>query len=64
MDFELAARARQDLDRMWEYGSGRFGTTVADRMIDKFIDRYRLLASQPRMGREVPGVRRRTRKHV
>jgi toxin ParE1/3/4 len=54
MPFRLSALAEQDLDKMWSYVAEDASPTTADRLIDAIIDRFELLAEQPRMGRLRP----------
>jgi toxin ParE1/3/4 len=53
----LFARDRdneRDLEEIWSYIAEDASATTADRLIDAIIDRFELLAEQPRMGRLRP----------
>jgi toxin ParE1/3/4 len=52
--YRLSALAEQDLDEIWFYVAEDASPTAADRLIDAIIDRFELLAEQPRMGRLRP----------
>jgi toxin ParE1/3/4 len=54
MPYRLSALAEQDLDEIWSYVDEDASTTTADRLVDAIIDRFELLAEQPRMGRQRP----------
>jgi toxin ParE1/3/4 len=54
MPYRLSALAEQDLDDVWSYVAEEASPTTADRLIDAIIDRFELLAEQPRMGRPRP----------
>ena len=51
MHYRLSALAEQDLDEIWSYVAEHASPTIADRLIDAIINRFELLAEQPRMGR-------------
>ncbi|HLG56801.1 MAG TPA: type II toxin-antitoxin system RelE/ParE family toxin [Vicinamibacterales bacterium] len=51
MPYRLSSLAEQDLDEIWLYVAGDASPSTADRLIDDIIDRFNLLAEQPRMGR-------------
>ena len=51
MPYRLSALAEWDLDEIWSYVAEEASPTAADRLIDDIIDRFDLLAEQPRMGR-------------
>jgi len=51
MLYRLSALAERDLDEIWSYVAEDASPTTADRLIDDIIDRFDLLAEQPRMGR-------------
>jgi plasmid stabilization system protein ParE len=51
MPYRLSSRAEQDLDEVWLYVAEDASPTTADRLIDDIVDRFDLLAEQPRMGR-------------
>ena len=53
MPYRLSSRAEQDLDNVWLYVAEDASPTTADRLIDDLVDRFDLLAEQPRMGRSV-----------
>ena len=61
MPYRLSPLAERDLDEIWSYVAEDASPTTADRFIDDIIDRFDLLAEQPRMGRTRsefgPGVR-------
>ena len=48
--FSISSQARQDLDDIWLYILPSDNIVEADRMMDLFEDKFRLLASQPMMG--------------
>jgi toxin ParE1/3/4 len=54
MPYRLSALAEQDLDEIWSYVAEDASLAIADRLIDAIIDRFELLAEQPRMGRLRP----------
>ena len=54
MPYRLSPRAEQDLDEVWLYVAEDASPTTADRLIDDLVDRFDLLAEQPRMGRLRP----------
>jgi toxin ParE1/3/4 len=54
MPYRLSSRAEQDLDNVWLYVAEDASPTTADRLIDDLVDRFDLLAEQPRMGRLRP----------
>ena len=54
MPYRLSALAEQDLDEIWSYVAEDASPATADRLIDAIIDRFELLAEQPRMGRLRP----------
>lgn len=49
--YRLSALARDDLDIIWRY-IARDNLAAADRLVDAIIQQLRLLAENPRMGRE------------
>jgi toxin ParE1/3/4 len=52
MAHRLSLQARADLVEVWEYLYHATGdTSVADRQIDAFMDRFVMLSNWPRMGR-------------
>jgi toxin ParE1/3/4 len=53
MSYRLSSLAEQDLDEIWSYVADA-SPSAADRLIDDIIDRFNLLAEQPRMGRLRP----------
>ena len=61
MPYRLSALAEQDLDEIWSYVAEDASSETADRLIDAIVERFDLLAEQPRMGRLRlefgPGVR-------
>ena len=54
MPYRLSALAEQDLDEIWSYVVEDANQTTADRLIDAIVDRFELLAEQPRMGQLRP----------
>ena len=54
MPYRLSPLAEQDLDEIWSYVAEDASPTTADRLIDAIIDRFDLMAEQPRMGRARP----------
>ena len=54
MPYRLSSLAEQDLDEIWLYVAEDASPATADRLIDDIIDRFSLLAEQPRMGRLRP----------
>jgi toxin ParE1/3/4 len=54
MPYRLSALAEQDLEEIWSYIAEDASPATADRLIDAIIDRFELLAEQPRMGRLRP----------
>ena len=54
MPYRLSALAERDLDEIWSYVAEDASPATADRLTDAIIDRFELLAEQPRMGRLRP----------
>jgi toxin ParE1/3/4 len=54
MSYRLSALAEQDLEEIWSYVAEDASPATADRLIDAIIERFELLAEQPRMGRLRP----------
>lgn len=54
MPYRLSTLAEQDLDEIWSYVAEDASPATADRLIDAIIDRFEMLAEQPRMGRLRP----------
>jgi toxin ParE1/3/4 len=54
MPYRLSALAEQDLHEIWSYVTEDASPATADRLIDAIVDRFELLAEQPRMGRLRP----------
>lgn len=54
MPYRLSALAEQDLEQIWSYVAEDASPTTADRLVDAIIDRFELLAEQPRIGRLRP----------
>ena len=54
MSYRLSVLAEQDLEESWSYVAEAASPATADRLIDATIDRFELLAEQPRMGRLRP----------
>lgn len=54
MLYRLSSRAEQDLDEVWLYVAEDASPTTADRLIDDLVNRFDLLAEQPRVGRLRP----------
>jgi toxin ParE1/3/4 len=54
MSYRLSVLAEQDLEEIWSYVAEDASPTTADRLIDAIVDRFELLAEQPRMGRLRP----------
>src|SRR5579864_2431638 len=54
MPYRLSALAEQDLDEIWSYVAEDASSETADRLIDAIVERFELLAEQPRMGRLRP----------
>lgn len=54
MLYRLSALAERDLEEIWSYVAEDTSPATADRLIDAIIDRFELLAEQPRMGRLRP----------
>ncbi len=54
MSYRLSALAERDLEDIWSYVAEDTSPTAADRLIDAMIERFELLAEQPRMGRLRP----------
>jgi toxin ParE1/3/4 len=54
-------RASADLSEIWEFIAEEIGMERADEFIDRIDGKFRVLAAQPRMGRErgdlAPGLR-------
>ena len=54
MPYRVSALAERDLEEIWSYVAEDASPATADRLIDAIVDRFELLAEQPRMGRERP----------
>ncbi|MEO8683112.1 MAG: type II toxin-antitoxin system RelE/ParE family toxin, partial [Vicinamibacterales bacterium] len=54
MPYRLSSLAEQDLDEIWLYFAEEASPTTADRLIDDIVDRFDLIAEQPRIGRLRP----------
>ena len=54
MSYRLSVLAEQDLEEIWSYVAEDASPATADRLIDAIVDRFDLLADQPRMGRLRP----------
>lgn len=54
MPYRLSGLAERDLEEIWSYVAEDASPATADRLIDAIIDRFELLAEQPRMGRLRP----------
>ena len=61
MPYRLSALAERDLKEIWYYVGEDASPATADKLIDAIVDRFEMLAEQPRMGRLRsefgPGVR-------
>jgi toxin ParE1/3/4 len=54
MPWRLSPLAERDLEEIWSYVAEDASPDTADRLIDAIVDRFDLLADQPRMGRLRP----------
>jgi len=54
MPYLLSPLAERDLEEIWSYVAEDASHATADRVIDGIIQRFELLAEQPRMGRLRP----------
>ena len=54
MPYRLSALAEQDLEEIWAYVAADASPATADRLIEAIVERFELLAEQPRMGRLRP----------
>ena len=54
MAWRLSPLAERDLEEIWLYVAEDASPATADRLIDAMVDRFDLLAEQPRMGRLRP----------
>ena len=54
MSYRLSPLAERDLDEVWLYVAADASPNTADRLIDAIVERFELLAEQPRMGRLRP----------
>ena len=54
MPYRLSALAERGLEEIWSYVAEDASPTTADRLIDAIVERFELLAEQPRMGRLRP----------
>lgn len=54
MPYRLSPLAERDLEEIWSYVAEDASATTADRLMDAIVDRFELLAEQPRMGRLRP----------
>lgn len=54
----VAPQAAADLDQVWYYIAKESGNTdLADRIVDAITERFYLLSTHPRVGRERPDLR-------
>jgi toxin ParE1/3/4 len=57
----LSEKASADLDAIWLYVAERDGPEAADRLVDRLVETFPLLAAYPAMGRSredvYPGAR-------
>jgi plasmid stabilization system protein ParE len=51
MRYRLSPLAEEDLREIWLYVADDTSDSAADRLIDAIVERFELLAEQPRMGR-------------
>ena len=51
MRYLLSSLAEDDLREIWLYVADDTSESAADRLIDAIVERFELLAEQPRMGR-------------
>ena len=49
MPYRLSPLAERDLEEIWSYVAEDASPTTADRLMDAIVDRFELLAEQPRM---------------
>jgi toxin ParE1/3/4 len=54
MPYRLSALAELDLDEIWAYVAEDASAATADRLVDALVERFEVLAEQPRMGRIRP----------
>ena len=54
MPYRLSALAERDLDEIWSFVAEDASPITADRLVDAIVERFELLAEQPRMGRLRP----------
>jgi toxin ParE1/3/4 len=54
MPYRLSPLAERDLDEIWSYVAEDASPATADRLIDAIVERFELLAEQPRIGRLRP----------
>jgi len=54
MPYRLSPLAERDLEEIWLYVAEDASPANADRLIDAIVERFDLLADQPRMGRLRP----------
>ena len=55
--YRLSARARRDIDELYEYSIDRFGLAVAQAYFNGLHDVFELLGANPMMGRSVDHLR-------
>ena len=48
--YRISAPAVEDLHQIWDYYAGQASEGVADQQLDRFYQRFWLLAEQPYMG--------------
>ena len=54
----VAPQAAADLDHIWYYVAKESGSAeLADRLVDAITERFYLLSTHPRVGRERPDLR-------
>lgn len=51
MRYRVSRQAKQDLNEIFDYWAGRAGLEVADRLIDRILERFWLLGEHPGAGR-------------
>jgi toxin ParE1/3/4 len=56
MRYRVSENAERDLDQIFSYWAERASPEVADRIIDKIIDRFWLLGEHPAAGKSAEGM--------
>lgn len=56
MQLHVTSTAQGDLEEIFFYWAQRVTPETADRVIDRIVERFQLLAAYPRVGRRCPEI--------